>query len=142
MAFFSQNKLYFILKTKRASQIIFHIYVKTNLASPFSFQLIQISFLNSEKSSLWLENVFFTKTIVTITIRSINYLQINWASWEMVVVNMISRTFSHSLWGILLSQNCYEVVVPFKRKKTNFLGMHVVGTSQGRIFKKKSNEIP
>ena len=54
--FVSQNKLYFILKNKGLAKWVF-IYVKTNMASPFSFQLTQINFHNNEKSLLWLEKI-------------------------------------------------------------------------------------
>ena len=52
--FLSQNKLYFILKTKRAREINF-TYIKSNLASHFSFQLTQNDFHNNDKSLLLLE---------------------------------------------------------------------------------------
>ena len=54
-------KLVFIcyVKTKRASQISFQYYMKTILASPFCFPLIQNCFHNNGKSLLWLENYYF-----------------------------------------------------------------------------------
>ena len=77
--FLSQNRIYFILKTKKASQISF-IYLKTNLASPFSFQLNQISFHNDEKSLLWLEKDFFLFGTNTNMISTTAYVldEINW----------------------------------------------------------------
>ena len=49
MAFEVKTNFILFSKTKREAKLVF-TYVKTNLASPFSFQLTQNSFHNNEKS--------------------------------------------------------------------------------------------
>ena len=87
----SHNKLFSLLwklfwvswKLKGLAKLVF-IYVKTNFASHFSFQLTQIGFHKNEKSLLWLENKengrrLFYQIILTIFFTN---LRVNDTSWE------------------------------------------------------------